>query len=220
MSTVTPDLATLLRRLQLGAQALDREVGAAHAVAAAGKALQTEITALKADIALLEKVAALLSGIGEARQSALQSQIETLVTQGLQSIFGDETLSFHLVPGTRASTPVIDFEVRSRLGDEIVATDVMDARGGGLAAIVGFLLRLVVALLSSANTRDTVLLLDETFSHVSVEYVPALSAFLRQLVDKTGAQIILVTHRPAFGDDADVRYHFDLDRGATVVRAA
>lgn len=212
-------LAGLLTRLQTGGRVLDREVGAAHAVAAAGQALQVEIAQLKTDIALLEKVAALLASVGEARQDALQTQIETLVTQGLQSIFADDTLTFHLVAGSRANTPVVDFEVRSRLGEEIVATDVMDARGGGLAAIVGFLLRLVVALLSAPNTRDTVLLLDETFSHVSVEYVPALSAFLRQLVDRTGAQIILVTHRPAFADVADQRYHFDLDAGATVVRA-
>ena len=159
----------------------------------------------------------LLAGIADTNATAVQHQIETLVTQGLASIFGDG-LSFHLVPTTRNKTPVIDFVVRSRLGDELVETDVLDARGGGLAATVGFLLRLVVLLLSH-RTGETVLLLDETFAHVSAEYETRLAEFLRILVDRTGVQVILVTHSEAYSEHADVRYRFELLDGVTQVRA-
>ncbi len=116
----------------------------------------------------------------------------------------------------RNKTPVVDFIIRSTLENEPLDTDILEARGGGLAATVGFLLRVVVLLLSADKT-DTVLVLDETFAHVSAEYEPRLAEFIRELVDKTGVQVLMVTHSEAFSDAADVRYRFSLDNGLTRV---
>lgn len=212
----TTELAALTRELRQQSSLLDRAIGEAQAVATAGKALEAEVATLREQAGLHEKVAVLLAGIAEGRQSAVQQHIETLVTQGLQAIFGDG-LSFHLVPTTRAKTPVIDLVVRSRIGAELVETDVMDARGGGLSATVGALLRVVVMLLS-AEAGET-LFLDETFAHVSAEYQPRLAAFLRELVDRSPVQIVLVTHSEVFAEGADKRYRFELHEGATRVRA-
>lgn len=214
--TATPgtlaDLTTTLRRHR---RTLDRQVGEARAVAIAGNRVLAEITHLREQITVHEQAAAVLASIGEERQATAQRQIEALVTEGLQTIFGED-LTFHLVTGTRAKTPVVDFVVRSTLNGSVVETDVLDARGGGLAATVGFLLRLVVLLLSP-NRQDTVLLLDETFAHLSAEYEPRLAEFLRLLVDKTGIQIVLVTHSDAFSDHADTRNRFTLIDGLTQV---
>lgn len=211
------DLPQLAQRINRGRVALATLTAEARLVATTGTRLQREVADLTADIDLHTRLAGLLARIGEERQEQAQQQIETLVTQGLRTIFGDE-LSFHLVPGTRAKTPVVDFVVRSTLpGGTIVDTDVMDARGGGLAATVGFLLRLVVLLLTAGN-RDTVLFLDETFAHVSAEYETRLAEFIRDLVDKTGVQVVMVTHSDAFTDGADVRYRFDLKDGVTRVQ--
>jgi len=221
----TAQLAALTERLRRARRQLDREAGAARTVAVTGQRLTAEVAHLSGQVDLHEQAAALLASIGEDRQTAAQTQIETLVTKGLQTIFGAD-LSFHLVPGVRAKTPVVDFVVRSGMndgtGDTVVDTDVLDARGGGLAATVGFLLRLVILLLSTkgrAGSSESTLLLDETFAHVSAEYEPRLAEFLRELVDKTGVQIILVTHSDAFTDAADVRYRFELTGGVTTVRA-
>lgn len=215
--TTQDDLYALTRRVRTAGQSLDRQLGEARAIAAAGQTLQADIAGLRDEIGRLERVSGVLARIGETRQQELQSHIEALVTQGLQTIFGD-ALTFHLVPGTERNTPVISFQVRSRIGDQVVATDVMDARGGGLAATVGFLLRLVVLLLSNVH-GETVMLLDETFTYVSAEYRPHLAAFLRELADKTGVQIVLVTHSEEFAAEADVRYRFELAGGATQVAA-
>jgi DNA repair exonuclease SbcCD ATPase subunit len=211
----TEQLPALVDRLRRIRRQLDRATGEARAIALAGQRATTEVTQLRAQIQLHEQAAALLASIGETRQATAQTQIETLVTQGLRTIF-DTTLSFHLVPAVRAKTPVVDFIVRSKLADTVVDTDVMDARGGGLAATVGFLLRLVILLLKTP--REAVLLLDETFAHVSAEYEPRLAEFLRELVDRTGVQIIMVTHSDAFLDCADVRYRFELRDGVTTVK--
>lgn len=181
--------------------------------------LRAEIEKLVVDVETHERATILLNSIGEEKQYAAQSAIEALVTRGLQTIF-DDSLSFHIrqkVVGKRAE---VDFVVRTTLANgSIVETDVMDARGGGLAATVGFLLRLVVMLLRSGNTKDdNVLILDETFAHVSEEYLPALNEFLRKIVDKTGVQIIMVTHQPEFTELADKVYRFSSVDGKTIVK--
>lgn len=209
-----PDIAT---RLAKARRTIDRQRGEAFALATQGKAVTAEIGELAQLVELHEKAAHILTAIGEDRQATAQRQIEALVTRGLQSIFSDD-LSFHLVPGVRAKTPVVDFVVRSRLGDgSVVETDVMDARGGGLAATVGFLLRLVILLLSK-HRQDTVIFLDETFAHVSADYLPGLIEFLKDLVAKTGVQLVMVTHDESFLDAADVIYRFELVNGVTKVR--
>ena len=206
----------LLDRVRDTRRALDRETGEARAVLARAGALSAEVAELKRQIELHEKAAAMLTTIGEQRQAETQQKIEALVTRGLQAIFGDE-LSFRLVPVVRGKRPEVDLIVRSRLADgTTVDTDVIDARGGGLAAVVGFLLRLVILLLS-AHRQDTVLFLDETFAHLSAEYEPRMAEFLRDLVDRTGVQVILVTHSDAYSDAADVRYRFTLHGGRTRV---
>jgi putative AbiEii toxin of type IV toxin-antitoxin system len=204
----------IVTRMAQARRLVDRQRGEAIALAEQGKMVLQEIADLNQVIDLHEKAAHVLTAIGEQRQDSAQRQIELLVTQGLQTIF-DDGLSFHLVPGVRAKTPVVDFVVRSTMADgTLVETDVMAARGGGLAATVGFLLRLVVLLLSRAR-QDTVLFLDETFAHVSADYLPRLIEFLKDLVARTGVQIVLVTHDESFQDAADVVYKLQLVDGVT-----
>lgn len=207
----------------------DRETGEARAVALQGKALQLEAEKLAAQHALLEQAAGVLTRIGEERQEAAQAQIEGLVSRGLQTVF-DERLSFHMVPSIKGNQAHVDFVIRSEYvaGDAagincdapmIVETPVMDARGGGMAATVGFMLQLVVMLLTPGARR--VLFLDETFAHVSAEYEPRLAEFLREVADKADVQLLLVTHSTAYDDAADVRYQLKLGAdGATEVSRA
>jgi ABC-type nitrate/sulfonate/bicarbonate transport system ATPase subunit len=64
-----------------------------------------------------------------------------------------------------------------------------------------------------------VLVLDETFAHVSADYEPRLAEFLAELVARTGVQIIMVTHSDAYSEHADVRYRFALQQAVTTVTA-
>lgn len=203
-------------RMRTARTLIERERAEAFTLATQGKALLAEIENLNQVVDLHEQAAHILTAIGETRQDTAQRAIESLVSQGLSTIF-DEQLSFHLVQGVRAKAPVVDFVIRSALDDgTIVETDVLTARGGGLAAVVGFLLRLVILLLSR-DRQDTVLFLDETFAHVSADYLPRLIEFLKDLVAKTGVQIVMVTHEESFQEAADVVYHLKLVDGLTRV---
>jgi DNA repair exonuclease SbcCD ATPase subunit len=147
-------------------------------------------------------------------QRVLQNKIQTLVTHGLQTIFGED-ISFRILTSSHGKLAASDLVVVSTVGGEEVETPVLEARGGGMANVVGFLLRLVILMLTAGARRTIVL--DETFAQLSAEYEPLLADFLRELVDKTDIQIIMVTHSTAFDDAADVSYRFSLHSGETRV---
>jgi len=197
---------------------LAQDIGAAKVVIERKAELDKEVVHLTELVATLEKAAGVLAKIGEERQQEAQNQIESLVTQGLQKIFGDH-LAFKVVQSVKGRTPVVEFVIQTTLTDgKIRETDILSAMGGGVSAVTGFLLRLVVLLLDKSR-KSSILVLDETFAHVSDAYLPALSEFLREVVDKAQVQIIMVTHQHIFSEVADKAYRFSLDsNGFTVAR--
>lgn len=215
MTLLQVELEDLGARVRLWRRTLERQAGEARAAALRGKELTGDIAALKQEVEHLIKAGGVLTKIGEDKQHAAQEQIEMLVTRGLQVIFDSDT-SFHVVQSVKASRPQVDFLIRSTMDGKTVETSVMDSRGGGVASVVGFLLRLVVLLLG--RKPGALLVLDETFGMVSEDYEPRVAEFLRELVDKTGVQVLMVTHSSAFDDVADKRYRFTQVNGATVVK--
>lgn len=212
-------IAELAERVRTARRAADRMAGAARQIALRGQQVQAEAVSLQVEVDLYDRATAVLSSIGEQHQVAAQHTIESLVTRGLQTVFNAPELSFHITQGLRGKQVIVDFAVRTTWADgRVVDTDVLAARGGGMAAVVGFLLRLVLVLLSPSR-QGSVLILDEPFAHLSREYVPAMAAFLRELCDKTSVQIVLVTHQPEFAEVADIRHQFSLDdQGYTQTR--
>jgi DNA repair ATPase RecN len=181
---------------------LDREAGAAEQVALAGKAAAAEVEVLAHQVELHEQVGALLTRVGEEAQETARAQVEGLVTRALQVVFGPQ-LTFHVVPDEVGGQAVLRLTVRSDYGGAVTEMPVLDAHGGGLAAVVGFVLRLVVLLLTPGSRR--LLVLDETFAHLSRDRVEAMASFLREVADKAHVQLFLVTHDPDLGAYADSR---------------
>lgn len=214
------ELESLTKRAATVRQALSVRQGEAASLARQYRELQAEAAVLAATRETADRVSGVLSSIGSERDAAARAQVEALVTSGLQAIF-EESLSFHLVESTSRQTPQIDFLIKTHLPDgSSFDTDVLSARGGGLAAVVGLLLRVVLILLtrSTAKKAPDVLVLDETLAHLSREYLDAAGQFLRTLVNQTGLQILMVTHQPELVEFADKVYHFRLDsQGRTVV---
>jgi DNA repair exonuclease SbcCD ATPase subunit len=204
----------ILIRLKAARKSVDANIAMTRVIAGKGISVKKEIELASNDVDLYSKVAITLASIGEQRQADAQSQIEEMVTRGLTTIFGED-ISFHVVQTQRGKTPEVKFLVKSNgAAGQTIETSVMDSRGGGLAAVVGFLLRLVILLLKTGR-NNRVLVLDESFSHVSAEFERPLAEFLKELVEKTDVQIILVTHSDAFSEFADKRYRLKIVAGAT-----
>jgi hypothetical protein len=212
------DLDILATQVRDARRRVDVRAGSAQQIAAHGKREQAEVARLASQAETLRKSVAVLTSLGEQRQAEAQRRLEELVTRGLQVIFG-ENLSFHVTERVVRNQAEVDFVIRSTYPDGVVETPVLEARGGGMAAVVGFMLRLVVLLLTPGARR--VLFLDESFAHVSREYEPRVAEFLKEVAAKAGVQIVLVTHSDAYDDAADKRYRFALGPdGTTVVESA
>lgn len=212
------DLKTLTAAVTQAEKLIEREIGEAKALAKRAKSDLAEAEAGEQRADALEKVVGILNSFADARQETVQSKVEALVTHGLQTVF-DDSLTFHVVSETKARRVETRFVVRSSMGKEVVETSILDARGGGVAAVAGFLLRLIVVLLQP-SVRPF-LLLDESFSMVSEEYEPRLVDFVKELTEKTPVQIVLVTHKAQeeWSAAADSVVRFKLQNGRTQVEA-
>ncbi len=209
-------IKTLTVRLTEAQRYVDRQAGEARMVAMATNTLKTQVAELTVVGEACEEAIRVLQSFGETRQQELQTKIETLVTHGLRSIF-DADMTFHISQKKVGQQVAMDFTITSLVNGELVETSIMDARGGGVAATAGFLLRLLFLLLKKDSARPT-LVLDESFAQLSTGYAERLALFLRELVDKTGVQIILVTHSTVFSETADTTYEFSLVDGVTQVK--
>lgn len=209
------ELADLRVRVSRTLSEIHTEVGQARALAERGRRLQEDVARLLNDRETAERVSGVLSKLADERDASARAQVESLVTAGLAAIFGDEQLSFHLIESTQRNAVHIDMVVRTTKPDgEVIETDVLSARGGGVAAVIGMLLRVVLMMLTRTSNQpisDT-LVLDETLAMLSADRLEAASAFLRTLVDsRTGMQIIMVTHQSELTESADVVHRLSLD---------
>jgi DNA repair exonuclease SbcCD ATPase subunit len=206
---VATDVAALAARYTAVRQDLDRTVGRAQQVVRAGKAVEAETGRLEQQVGLYAKAGALLTTIGEQAQESARAQFEGLATQALQVIFG-EGLSFRFAAGESGGQATLEPVIRSEYGGTVTETPVMDARGGGMAAVTGFVLRLVMVLLSPGVRK--ILFLDETFGMVSQNHVADVAGFLREVADRTGVQIVMITHDPVYAEYADVKVRLVLGK--------
>lgn len=210
MDDLTP-IATALAAVE---RTVERRVGEAKRVLQDGKAAAEEVADLESRIAILDEAMGALNSYADQTSTDLQTTIERLVTHGLRVVFNQE-MEFSLQTGMRGKYATTDFVIRSKIGDEWVETPVMAARGGGVAAVTGFILRLILLLLRPNASH--VLFLDETFAHLSEEYEPRLAEFIRELVDRTDVQIVMVTQSSAYDSAADVSYRLSNEDGRTKV---
>lgn len=157
-----------------------------------------------------EAVALLFQAYSDAEHAQLTRRIEDLVTKGIEAVFGP-IYRFQVTTTAERGQAALRFTLVAPDGSE---HPVMDAQGGGLASIIGFILRVVVLALRPGG-RQRLLVLDETFGMVSAEYHDQLALFLRTLVDDLALQVVLITHAPQQGIYADRVYRVTNEAGAS-----
>jgi hypothetical protein len=203
------DVAALAGAVRDRRRFLDRQAGRAQRVAADGLAVEAAIARLEFEVDVHAKTSAMLTTIGEQAQESARGQFEALATQALQYIFGEE-FSFRFEPGESGGQATLEPLIWSRHGSQMIETTVTDARGGGMAAVIGFVLQLVMVKLSP-KVRD-IMFLDEPFAFVSEAYAGRLAEFLREVADRIGVQLVMITHDRVYAEHADVRVRFALGR--------
>lgn len=177
------------------------ELATAQAAQANVTRLQTAVAEAAGAAQVDQQVALLFQTYSDAEHAQVVARIEALVTKGIEAVFGP-IYRFKVTATAERGQAVVTFSLVAPDGTE---HSVLDAQGGGLASIIGFLLRVVVLVLRPGGGRR-LLVLDETFGMVSAEYHDRLASFLRSMVDDLGIQVLLITHAPEQAMYADRVY--------------
>ena len=203
----------LSQRVDALGRQLAHEQGSRDAVEAQARLAEAQAVEQEGLVKALEEACSVLSKYADARQEQVRTLIETMVSQGLSEVF-EESLSFHVRTKSVGRRTDTYFTLTSMMGDEEVETDILSARGGGVASVTGFLLRVIFIML---NNAPRVLFLDEAFAQVSENYEPRLAEFIDTLCTDYGLRIVLVTHsqNPVWSEVADAVYTSTMVDGVT-----
>jgi len=173
-------------------------------------AIEKEILFLTDDTKILESTEELLIELGKRTVGDSTETLNKLATLGLGLVFPDQQLELKTtIDRVRGKTGI-----RFDLYDRGKTYPISGSYGGGVLAIVGFLLR--VSLITSLKMRR-ILLLDESFAHVAVDYIPQASKLLRKVAEDLGFTIIMVTHQPEFAQAAHVHVRAKRKAGVTTL---
>ncbi|MGD0152574.1 MAG: ATP-binding protein [Thermacetogeniaceae bacterium] len=172
----------------------------------------------------LERVRLLLQEAARHAREQGRRQVEFMVTQALQFVFGGD-LDFKVVIEDKRDRPEAEFYVCSSYGGDLrVETAPQDARGGGVVDVISLALRLALlhAFHPQGNPPQVGLggpvILDEPAKHVSEEYAPQVAQFLKSFSQSLGRQIIMVSHNQHLADSADIAYLVEMSQGRSSVR--
>lgn len=128
--------------------------------------------------------------VSQTVQQQAHDRIASVVSRCLETVF-EEPYEFRIVfEQKRGRTEASLVFVRD--GHPV---DPMTACGGGVVDVAAFALRLSCVMLSRPAVRR-VLVMDEPFRFVSVDYRGRVRRLLETLSEEFGMQFILVTHMP------------------------
>jgi DNA repair ATPase RecN len=185
------ELQTLRRKLQQDLETRTREV---------------EVLSVRLD--QLAKVGELFRALMDRLVLDHIRSIEGVVTEGFKAIFWDQQLAFEAEISHAYNKVSIDFYIRQEKGTMSIKAPPLDAFGGGCVSIASLILRVLAM---RRLNKWPLLVLDETLMAVSEQYVGLTSQFLRELAQKTGIRILLVTHNPEFLEHANISYYATAD---------
>lgn len=143
----------------------------------------------------------LMSQVGIAAQSEICAVIEGLVTQAVQSVYG-ENYRFEMVNEIKRNKPETTFFIV----ENGKYRDLQYELGGGLADLVALCLRVVVWAIQSPRTAP-VIALDEPLKFLDNERLRYAGEMISKLSEMLGIQFIIITHEDHLLDCADARYH-------------
>jgi DNA repair ATPase RecN len=178
--------------------------------------LHEQVLELEQQQELLNKVKLLFQRSGEYARRQAKAQLETLVTNALQYVFGS-SFRFEIELSPADKNPTAEFYVVTEWNGEVIRTKPQDARGGGIVDMISLALR--IALLETVRPRlEGPILLDEPGKHVSEDYILPMTQFLQSVYETFDRQILFVTHNTHMTESADQAFFVRLKDGKSEVQ--
>jgi len=154
-----------------------------------------------------------LEQVAVSRRSSLKQQIEQIITEALQIIYGED-LSSELRYDVKNGRSFVDIRIVENTPQGKVSRT-MEGFGGGVSDTVSVPLRLLVLL--ATRTTDKVCILDEAYKHVDLERVEKVAPFIQEIAHKLDIQIIMPSHHEAMIESADTVYTVNKTNGESIV---
>lgn len=159
----------------------------------------------------IEEARAIIQLVAKQTQDQLCWSISEIVTLAQAAVFPDPyefAVEFEMKRGRTAAKLVF------KRGE--AELDPMDASGGGPVDVAAFALRVAMWSIRNPRSRPT-LVLDEPFKNVSKKHRDKAGEMLKEVSEKLGLQIIMVTHDPALVEAADRVFTVTMKNGVSKV---
>ena len=163
-----------------------------------------------------ERVLDVLKKYSLVKEQVLREKIDNIITRGLRLVFGEGYRS-KLEFGISRGQAVTKTKLVTSIGDIEFEADVASAHGGGITNFCAVLYKLLVLALVKPRQRQ-VLFLDESLKNLSQEYLEPAGRFLKEISEKLGIQLVIITHKKELTEIADRIYEFSNVNGETKVK--
>lgn len=135
-------------------------------------------------------------------EDSIEKNVESmsdLITTALNHIIHDQNLKFKIKQEQKNNRISMKFV----LEQDGVEGDPLTSYGGGAAVIISLILRISVM---QRMGLGNLLMLDESMIALANNYIPNAASFMRELSEKTGVNILMVTHNQEFLNSAHTAY--------------
>ncbi len=142
----------------------------------------------------------LLSLVQKVTRDKIKNSFENIVTQALNYIYESDEYSFHLEFSRRGNLQELDMAVQTP--DKPESLDLLKTDAGGTKNIVSLALRIVLMEVASPRIQGFVIS-DESFANLSRNNRERACQFLKEINQKMGRQIIIITQHEEMLESAD-----------------
>ncbi len=178
--------------------------------------LEKKILGKIEDLDVCKEALVFLEQVANSRRGDVKGKIEDCVTQALAMIYGP-SYRVELTYSMKNNRSHMDIEMVRDIPAGEIRRDPITGAGGGVADTISVPLRLMV--LAGSRKTDRVVILDECWKHIDLDRVDMVGNFLRELTDKLGMQVILLSHLEAIRDYAERTFEVSEKDGVSMVSA-
>ena len=170
--------------------------------------LSDEINSIKKEMDLLDDAIDIVNKAVEKKIGNDKEFIESIVNSGLQFVFEGD-IRFEMVHSLFGGKNVWEYKIEY---DGVSGG--IDSFGGGVMAVISFLLRVVI----NVKLGNKFMIIDESLNHLSSVYHNKMSKLINLLSHKFDMDIVMITHQNGLMEFCDKVFYLENKNGTVVVR--
>lgn len=170
------------------------------------KQKESEIVILREEYKLQEKSIIVMKELIDKLSQQHIKKLVDLLSFALKTIFYDKNYSVELKVENKRDYKAAQFFLVEKIGEEVLKYDFEDGIGGGILAIVGFVLQVFYL---GYFKLAKIIFCDESFSQISDQYIDGLMSFIHKLSEKRGFIFVLISHDKRLIDRGDKVYEVE-----------